>query len=45
MDGIKANRPRVFIGADARIMQAMKRLLPMPTLRATGRIVDRLSGR
>jgi len=40
--GLKRDRPRILVGADAAVMAAMKRLLPISSVRLAGRLARRL---
>jgi len=40
--GLKRDRPRILVGADAAVMAAMKRLLPISSVRLAGRLASRL---
>lgn len=44
VDGIKNNRQRVFVGADAKIMATAKRIAPGPVVALTGMITERVWG-
>ena len=39
--GIKRNKQRLVVGADAELLFAMKRLLPMTTVRLVGRLLEK----
>lgn len=39
--GVKQNREKIFVGPDAYIMQALKRLFPNASVRLTGRLVNK----
>ncbi len=45
VSGMKKNKQRLFVGSDAKFMATMSRLLPLSTVKVTGFLHERFSGR